>query len=615
MDNTTDLSPASSFSYKALRQAQEIRLLRIPIDDDSQLITSSLFHASLDNCPPYTALSYVWGDAKTTLPISVNGSIVSITKNLHEALSALRKSGADTAGAALTLWVDALCINQSDDAEKAIQVQLMRRIYHEAAQVIIWLGPEGGESTAALHQLRDIGTRFQKLKSSPLYALRIPSFLQGIAATPGSQLRSVWYLFRRRPYWRRVWVIQEAVLARRATVWCGRDSVAWDVLQMALKAFQLTVSLPRAEATTTAALSIIADVNQDISHLRFCAEQFYASGEQGMGLMETLWWTLKADIQATDPRDRMYGLLGLIKEEDRVQIPIDYSAATTLENVLFEVTKALLYKHGPEILCYCTPSLTSPSLPTWVVDWTVQKETRLWTNRIGGAWTGDRAFNASKGMLWDSSTMSPVTHEKPTLSLPGVIVGSVRHIGPQFIISSRAPEYLQACREWLLEVKKMVSDVVLDSDALGDRLASLWRLPIADKNLAGGRAELNDEAPYHYELLIGLTSPELDSAVHGSGKIKTTDQLIIDQTLEYRRRWYLYDRRPFVTNDGHPGLALADAKPGDQLCIFAGASVPFVIRPNGEGGFRLVGESYVYGLMDGEALEGHNAASQTIMLT
>ena len=603
------------FEYGALDASREIRLLQVsPADDndDDQLITSSLVHARLDDCPSYIALSYVWGDAGERRSILVNSSVVSITRNLHEALTALRrrsqvdgtKSG-ERKDEPVPFWIDAVCINQANDAEKAVQVQLMQRIYRDAARVFIWLGPADRSSTAAMALLREIGSGFQKLRASPLYGLRAPAFLRGVAARkPGPDLRGLWHLFRRRPYWRRVWVIQEAVLARRATLFCGSDALDWDVVLAALRAFQLVVALPRPEAAVSPAVSIIADVNQDLSHFRFCAERFQAStssgintGAGGMALMEALWGTLKADIQSTDPRDRIFGLLGLVRDEDRALVPVDYSAAMTLGGVLVAVALALLRKHGPEVLCYCAPSLVSTPLPSWVVDWTAQKGARLWTTRIGSAWTGEHAFDASKGIPWDSDSILYSSHD-PVLRLPGIIVGSISGVGSEFTTSSNAPEYLDACRTWFLEVEAMVSGAGSDSRATEGRLSNLWRLPIADKNQAGGRTGPEDKAPVHYDLLTG----EASSVLELSSDPQTRGKEIVDKTLEYRRRWYLYDRRPFITNEGHPGLTLSDVKQGDRLCVLAGASVPFVIRPQEGEKFSLVGEAYVYGLMDAEAV-------------
>ncbi|KAH6857601.1 heterokaryon incompatibility, partial [Alternaria alternata] len=84
----------------------------------------------------YTALSYVWGDAKHTKPIQLGyHQIPTITKNLEKALRHLRDRASER-----ILWVDAICINQSDEEEKLSQVQSMGDVYRNAVEVRIWLG-------------------------------------------------------------------------------------------------------------------------------------------------------------------------------------------------------------------------------------------------------------------------------------------------------------------------------------------------------------------------------------------------------------------------------------------------------------------------------------------
>jgi hypothetical protein len=87
--------------------------------------------------PPqtYKALSYTWGDSADTVPIILNDRTVYITRNLKEALQCLRNLQI-----AVPVWVDAVCINQADDAERTTQVQLMRQIYQTADEVIVYLG-------------------------------------------------------------------------------------------------------------------------------------------------------------------------------------------------------------------------------------------------------------------------------------------------------------------------------------------------------------------------------------------------------------------------------------------------------------------------------------------
>ncbi|KAF1982758.1 hypothetical protein K402DRAFT_295350, partial [Aulographum hederae CBS 113979] len=85
----------------------------------------------------YDALSYAWESDKGTTIIQVDGHHLQVTRNLAHALRRLRRPGV-----ARTLWVDAICINQSDNEEKSRQVGMMKNIYESASFVLIWLGPE-----------------------------------------------------------------------------------------------------------------------------------------------------------------------------------------------------------------------------------------------------------------------------------------------------------------------------------------------------------------------------------------------------------------------------------------------------------------------------------------
>ena len=94
--------------------------------------------------PPYHALSYTWGDASSRDTILIDGVLVWITKNLSDFLHAHRSALRDNID---TIWIDALCINQSDDDEKTVQLPLMREIYEKAQSTIVWLGEDGEEYT------------------------------------------------------------------------------------------------------------------------------------------------------------------------------------------------------------------------------------------------------------------------------------------------------------------------------------------------------------------------------------------------------------------------------------------------------------------------------------
>ncbi|KAH8706896.1 heterokaryon incompatibility protein-domain-containing protein, partial [Phaeosphaeriaceae sp. PMI808] len=101
-------------------------------DDDLQC---TLRIVDLHSQPKYEALSYVWGDFNVLAPLTVNDTIVNVTKNLNTALRRLRFPSD-----VRCLWADALCINQKDVAEKQQQIGLMRDIYASATGVTMWLG-------------------------------------------------------------------------------------------------------------------------------------------------------------------------------------------------------------------------------------------------------------------------------------------------------------------------------------------------------------------------------------------------------------------------------------------------------------------------------------------
>jgi hypothetical protein len=165
--NDSDFFYNVYFKYRPLDPTKrEIRLLHLPKKSSKQwLMTSSAFvalvrhgedpeemyrckleHVSLDDAPPYQALSYNWGDAEPTCLIMVNDQPSWITSNLAEAIHHLiEKQGLD-------IWIDAICINQKDDVEKSWQVQQMQQVYEHAESVIVWLGRAVASSSQTLQQ-------------------------------------------------------------------------------------------------------------------------------------------------------------------------------------------------------------------------------------------------------------------------------------------------------------------------------------------------------------------------------------------------------------------------------------------------------------------------------
>jgi hypothetical protein len=104
----------------------------------------------LDKFPAYEALSYVWGDTKSSARILLNGVEFDVTENLGAALIHLRSATSER-----TLWVDAICINQDNILERNEQVRQMGSIYEQATGVIVWLGRYSGNAQLAMDFVRD----------------------------------------------------------------------------------------------------------------------------------------------------------------------------------------------------------------------------------------------------------------------------------------------------------------------------------------------------------------------------------------------------------------------------------------------------------------------------
>jgi hypothetical protein len=138
--------------YKPLDLAAfEIRLLTLQPPNGAN---DSVIHCSLDHCflvepPPYRALSYCWGDSSDPTEIIMNGLPMLVTRELNRALKQLRASNL------MTIWVDALCINQEDVLERGMQVMRMGIIYARAEEVIVWLGAERDGSSRVLSLASD----------------------------------------------------------------------------------------------------------------------------------------------------------------------------------------------------------------------------------------------------------------------------------------------------------------------------------------------------------------------------------------------------------------------------------------------------------------------------
>jgi hypothetical protein len=199
-------------------EKEEIRLVLLYPGRGEEAVRCELRHVSLRNSPPYEALSYTWGNPDDTRKIQLDGQELSVTANLEEALRSLRH-GAGGKERHKVFWVDAICINQQDIQERSQQVPRMRRVFETAEGVIVWLGRETSESAMAMDFLNQNSEHLVNGKAE--------------FKAEGSHTKE-WSAFRDglvfKPWWSRLWIVQEVAVARHIMVVCGSKCVPWNVL-------------------------------------------------------------------------------------------------------------------------------------------------------------------------------------------------------------------------------------------------------------------------------------------------------------------------------------------------------------------------------------------------
>ncbi|KAK5039841.1 hypothetical protein LTS07_000336 [Exophiala sideris] len=203
-----------------------VRLLKLECRKGSQEPRGELINHHIDRLPPYSALSYAWGDQNPEqgdLGLFCDGQELSVTPNLHRALRRLVKSGESA-----LYWIDQICINQCDKGERSTQVGMMGRIYERASRVVIWLGEAPSDLRTALSAIPAILSALQTVSGTVLIteanfrALKLPKRSSPIWSTLGALFASKWFT--------RLWVLQEAVLAKEICTLYGDDVLNWEVI-------------------------------------------------------------------------------------------------------------------------------------------------------------------------------------------------------------------------------------------------------------------------------------------------------------------------------------------------------------------------------------------------
>ena len=340
----------SLYSVLTLSSPRDIRLVILhPAPEQDAPLRCDLGVISLDDSPKYEALSYVWGLTTQQFSAICAGIEIPLTDNLSDALRRLRWRTRSR-----IIWIDALCINQTDTPERNQQILLMTDIYRKAAEVIIWLGEADVGLVTPISVINDCfvekdpptwgkdsigyddGNRALGERSGPLpmqtlsrnamqYCSRgydnmvrnLIDVLYGHTGEVKYQMNdSTWTAlkaFYDRPWFRRAWVLQEAVVSANNRVYCGPHTMSWNSLAMAtmlLSDSSYSQAWLENKSAPFHELLIARGVYQD--NLEVEPSELLEGEPQTRDALslERLLYLARSRL-ATDPRDKVFSVLGI----------------------------------------------------------------------------------------------------------------------------------------------------------------------------------------------------------------------------------------------------------------------------------------------------------------
>jgi hypothetical protein len=281
----------TKIQYSRLEGENDIRVLRLfPNLNRRARLQGELLHVDLNQRPKYAALSYVWGTGSDPEPFIYNGQEISIGKNLGQALRHIRPDAGDS----LSIWVDALCINQRNTKEKNKQVAIMKEIYWFAEEVMVWLGPdETGRAEDTFDTIRDaIDCVIDSVESQCELQ---ESLHLGLAWSP-TTIQQLMPLFECE-YFFRTWILQEVGLAKRSTAYWGRATTNFYHITLA------AMIVLRYPWSSLKPRDLIRSVQRVVD--------VYRVYNPSSGLPQQLHYILQIARQnlAGDARDKVYALL------------------------------------------------------------------------------------------------------------------------------------------------------------------------------------------------------------------------------------------------------------------------------------------------------------------
>jgi hypothetical protein len=543
----------------------------------------------------YVALSYAWGtqDPKTMRDIIVNDTIIKVGENLEAALRELRNSAEVSSG--LKLWVDSLSINQNDLEERSQQVKRMRDIYAGAWTIMVWLGAADAASNKAMDLITILSLHSASLEDAT--ELTSPSRRN----LKGGRFKALLH-FLRRPYWRRMWVIQELAMGHYCIpVICGKRRIFWGQLH---DAAQLLGAM-YANLRTDLNQQLGPEMSSELSDLLWHTRQLQAlQCKKVPGISSDIFYRsirLSQGAMATDSRDKVYGQLGLLPNAVSSRITPDYSLE--VRHIYVNFAKTVIQATGNlKVILLGNRQNPDKTWPSWVPD------LRLGFDQDHVLLGFNEPYRAS------GNTVAAVkfSDNDETLICEGFRIAEAVEPSAEWRSSfeglSKAyhrkkhhdGEAEAAIIQLMAMFLRLPGRPFLGKEGIDSAMAPASEAPIwkDEHKLQAQRdqafALVLNEASVKRFWEASSTSPvpylkdAISQAKHAAEQVALAAEIFAS-------------RFPVGVVGDHLIFSHRLVERGDDICILLGCNYPVVLRPEGPF-YRVVGECYIYDLKDGETM-------------
>uniref|UniRef100_A0A0B7KPA6 Heterokaryon incompatibility domain-containing protein n=1 Tax=Bionectria ochroleuca TaxID=29856 RepID=A0A0B7KPA6_BIOOC len=592
------------YEHSPIQRQRSIRLLTLfAADDFEATLGAKLRIHRLDSAPEYIALSYVWGKAEATIPIYIDGHMLKIRKNLSVALKRWRRRQGT-----FRIWVDAICINQEDNDEKSSQVQLMRFIYQSARMVLIYL-----EEADGWEEANKVMQHLCEAKKDGI----LPQYAGGDTHTDFRMIK-----IPENSWFQRAWTLQECYVSNNCQILHGNTLFGLDILCDTLSDWiYVSVTAEMRDFLHQRGLSSrISLVNFKRTRLR------QDQGPLALPLFALL--ILSNGSQVTKACDRIYALIGISSEAAHPSLQPKYGPNE--DDIFIRVAEYAIEEGKGPLLLHWAPNLAK-DLPkgsaSWIPRWNADETRSAFYTPSHGIDEG--IFSASGHS--DPAFRSQEIQGSHILSVRGLIFDSIEQVGTcRTDIKEQVgsvEEIVSLITECLVEAHKLL----LSRDGYRhfpneSRASVLSRLATCD--IDGN--DWNLRSPVHNQTAMAMvldhSIKKLLNGPHSEAYVANIKDIMVDWNPPgFGCDVYLFvavaifrlRSQRFITSQGYIGQAPQSVEigrsKGDKVVLIAGCSVPFILRPQADGRYSVLGDCYLHGIMDGEAWDEGQAVAMEIV--